>query len=328
MGAEKICTKTRSLFTGIDRPFLVTQSPAMIELIDLVKEVAARLSVALIEGETGTGKELMARALHANSSRHEKPFIAINCSAISELLLESELFGYVKGAFSGAHADKLGLAEGAEGGTLFLDEACAMSQGMQSKILRLLQEKEVLPVGSTRTRKVDIAVIAASNRDLLDLVKRGEFRSDLYYRLKVAFLRVPPLRDRLEDLRPLLEAFLAEYGRKHELPVPEVAGEFFSVLIHHPWAGNVRELENSIGTIYTCVREGRLDRLRAYLTPAPLCSKNEGGQQTPPPLDPERKRTEEALLLCGGNRTAAARLLGIDRRTIQRRIKGWGLGLI
>jgi transcriptional regulator with PAS, ATPase and Fis domain len=325
--SEKEDDHSWSLSTGSDRPRLITRSLEMRELIDLVKLIATRLAVALIEGETGTGKELIARGLHAHSSRHDGPFVAVNCGELADPLLESELCGHVKGAFTGAHSDKRGLVEVAHTGTLFLDEANEMSFPMQRNILRLLEEMEVRPVGATVAKKVDLAIIAASNEDLFDLVRRGRFRKDLYYRLKVAFLRIPPLRERLEDLRLLLQVFLAEYGRKYALPVPNITEELFSVLSHHPWTGNVRELKNSIGTFFTCVREGKFDveRIQAYLTPSPLTATATAPRGIPESEDKERRRTEEALRMLNRNKFAAALYLGIARSTLDRRIEKWGL---
>lgn len=317
-----------SLFAGKDRPPLITKSPAMKELIDLVKVIATRLAVALIEGETGTGKELIARALHAHSPRRDAPFVAVNCAEIAEPLLESELFGHAKGAFTGALSDKRGLVEVAHTGTLFLDEANEMILPMQRKILRLLEEKEVRPVGGTAARKVDITIIAASNQDLFDLVRKGRFREDLYFRLKVAHLRIPPLRERIEDLTLLLNTFLAEYGNCHSLPVPHVTEELLSVLLNHPWKGNVRELKNSIGTLFSSARNGTIDvdRVRTYLAPGPLSNRASGGStECMDPAEWQRRQTEEALERCKWNRVAAALSLGIHRRTLHRRIKKWGL---
>jgi two-component system response regulator HydG len=299
----------------------------MRDLIDLIKVIAARLAVALVEGETGTGKELIARALHAHSPRRDGPFIGINCGELAEPLLESELFGHVKGAFTGAHGDKLGLIEAAHTGTLFLDEAHEMSTAMQRKILRLLEEREVRAVGAPSSRKIDIAVIAASNEDLRGCVSRGLFRKDLYYRLKVAFVRVPPLRERPEDLEFLLNTFLREYASENRLPVPGIGEELLGLLRRHPWTGNVRELRNSVGTFFTSVREGRVDvdLMRAYLDPCPLAASPAGSPEPPRPEDEERRKTEEALRQCAWKKAVTAERLGIARTTLNRRIKKWGM---
>lgn len=327
MGPGKDDDAFSSLFVGPDKPPLISRSPRMRDLIALIRVIAARLAVALIEGETGTGKELIARALHAHSSRRDGPFIGINCSEFSEPLLESELFGHVKGAFTSAHADKIGIVEAAHRGTLFLDETHEMSMAMQRKILRLLEERQVRPVGASSARKVDIAVIAASNEDLMDRVSRGLFRKDLYYRLKVAFVRVPPLRERLEDLELLLECYLRDYASENRLSLPEIGEDLLALLRGHPWTGNVRELRNSIGTFFTSVREGKvdLDLMRTYLSPSPLSAPQDGNSAPSCPGDGERQETEEALRKCAWKKAATAEFLGIARTTLNRRIKKWGM---
>jgi transcriptional regulator with PAS, ATPase and Fis domain len=325
MGPGEDSDPSDTLFVGPDKPPLTFRSRRMRELVALIKVIAARLAVTLVEGETGTGKELIARALHALSPRRDGPFVGLNCGELVEPLLESQLFGHVKGAFTSSHADAQGLIEAAHRGTLFLDEAHEMSPAMQRKILRFLEERQVRPVGASAARKVDIAVIAASNEDLLDLVDRGLFRKDLYFRLKVAFVRVPPLRERLEDLELLLDTFLHEYAQENHLPVPRIGEELLHLLRGHPWTGNVRELRNSIGTFFTSVREGKVDPdlLLAYLNPSPLQGSSNRDESLSPLEEVERRKTEETLRKCDWKKVLVAELLGIARTTLDRRIKKW-----
>jgi DNA-binding NtrC family response regulator len=235
---------------------LLGKSPAMQAVFALIQRVAGGESNVLITGETGTGKELVARAIHFNSRRAKRPFVPVNCAAIPEGLLESELFGHVKGAFTGAVATQRGLFLEAAGGTLFLDEVAAMPVHLQAKVLRAIQEREVRPVGGSETASVDLRLVAASNRDLKALVTAGEFRDDLYYRLAVIPIHLPPLRERGEDIPLLAQAFLHKCAGGATRPIRGFSPEAMARLMTHPWPGNVRELENVVErAVNLCTRE-------------------------------------------------------------------------
>jgi transcriptional regulator with PAS, ATPase and Fis domain len=225
---------------------MVGVSRRISEVLELVHRVAPTTSTVLIQGETGTGKELVARAIHRNSPRAARPFVAINCAALTESLLESELFGHEKGAFTGAIAQKKGKIEIAAGGTLFLDEISELAAGMQAKLLRVLQEREVEPVGGTRSIKVDVRVVAATNRNLQDAVQEGRFRRDLFFRLNVVSITTPPLRERREDICALAESFLEKVSRRYKVPAKALSAPALALLMEYAWPGNVRELENTI----------------------------------------------------------------------------------
>ena len=225
---------------------IVGESVKLRELLELIERVAPTSSTVLIQGESGTGKELVARALHRNSQRASRPLVAINCAAITESLLESELFGHEKGAFTGAIARKKGKLEIAEGGTLFLDEISELAPGMQAKLLRALQEREFDPVGGTRPVKMNVRVIAATNRNLAEEVQKGKFRSDLYYRLNVVSLTTPSLRERREDIPALALRFTAKVSEKYHVPAKTLSADALARLMQYDWPGNVRELENAI----------------------------------------------------------------------------------
>jgi two-component system response regulator HydG len=225
---------------------LVSASAGMRDVIEPLRRVAPTDATLLILGESGTGKELVANAVHENSLRPKGPFTAVNCAAIPENLLESELFGYEKGAFTGAVSRKEGKIASAQGGTLFLDEIAEMHQGLQAKLLRFIQEREIQPLGSSRTHPVDVRIVAATNRDLEENVRRGVFREDLYYRLNVVSVRIPPLRQRREDIPLLAQIFLDSYRKKHGRELRGLSGEAMRLLTGHNWLGNVRELENTI----------------------------------------------------------------------------------
>src|SRR5262245_15772842 len=227
-------------------PGIVGTSPRMHDVYRMVARVAPTTSTVLVQGETGTGKELFARAIHSTSRRSHQPFVPVDCSALAESLLESELFGHVKGAFTGALSDKRGLFEVASGGTCFLDEIGEMSSCVQAKLLRVLQEREVRRVGGTDTFKVDVRVIAATNKDLSALVAEGKFREDLFYRLSVVTIVLPPLRDRREDIPLLAGHFLDAYVAANHQPSCEISREAMSLLVAHDWPGNVRELQHAL----------------------------------------------------------------------------------
>lgn len=312
---------------------LIGHSHKMIELYKEIALVAPSKSIVLITGESGTGKELVARALHRNSSRAAGAFIAVNCGAITETLLESELFGHVKGSFTGASADKRGLFEEANGGTIFLDEIGETSLAVQVKLLRVLQEGEIRRVGTPRSVRVDVRVLAATNRDLEHEVKAGAFREDLYYRLSVVTLRVPPLRERAEDL-PLLAAHALRQAREAGARATTISEDAVAALGRYDWPGNVRELENTIAHAALYVRgnvitpEDLPARIRNHLRSAEPENKIQSMLKDLPSLDElERRYLIHVLQSVGGSRTRAAEVLGIDRRTLYRMADRFGINL-
>ena len=294
----------------------------------------------LIQGESGTGKELIARAIHFNSPRAKKPFVIENCAALPDTLLESELFGHARGAFTGAHKQKRGLLEQADGGTLFLDEIGDMSSEMQKKLLRVLQEGEFRPVGSDRVIKVDVRLLSASNVDLEKLVGEAKFREDLFYRVNVLSVRLPSLRERRDDIPLLAEHLLARAARDAGRPVPVLAHEVTGALVAHHWPGNVRELENEMRRIVLLTQggEARLEHLsqavleRRSTRPGGAAGPaTGGGGETPGDIkqavaDLERRSIETALAQHGGNKSKAAAELGISRFALQRKLDKYGLG--
>jgi two-component system response regulator HydG len=303
---------------------VIGASPVWRRLMTLVEQIADSSATVLIQGESGTGKELVARAIHDRSPRKSGPFVAVNCAALPETLLESELFGYEKGAFTGAAGRKEGRFELADGGTLFLDEVADLSLVTQPKILRVLQEGEIERLGGTRTQRVDVRIVAASNQGLAQMVKDKRFREDLYYRLNVITIAVPPLRDHREDVRLLAQHFLRVYAAKNNRKLDGFSTEAMERLEAYAWPGNVRELENVVERAVVLAREGRID---AEDLPAEV-----GGVKPPPrdaileligtPLDEiEQRLLSETLRITGGNKTQAARLLGIDVRTVARKLE-------
>jgi DNA-binding NtrC family response regulator len=310
---------------------LIGHSPKMIEVYKEIALVAPSRSTVLITGESGVGKELVARALHRNSPRSGGPFVAVNCGAITESLLESELFGHVKGSFTGAVNDKQGLFEEANGGTIFLDEIGETSPGVQVKLLRVLQESEIRRVGGSRSVRVDVRVLAATNRDLESEVKENRFREDLYYRLSVVALRVPPLRDRSEDL-PLLAAHALRRARGAGARATTISEAAVALLAQYYWPGNVRELENTI-------EHAALYARGAVITPEDLPEKirkhdRSDSNRTDPLLEGlpsleelERRYLIHVLQSVGGSRTRAAEVLGIDRRTLYRMAERYAINL-
>ncbi len=300
--------------SGIGDRYLVGSSEAMEALYKIIGTVAESNSTVLIIGESGTGKELVARAIHAKSKRRNKQFVPVNCSALSTSLLESELFGHERGAFTGAVRQKKGLFEIAEGGTLFLDEVSEIAPEIQVKLLRVLQERAFTRVGGTKLVNVDVRVIAATNRDLEKLTESGAFRKDLYYRLNVIPIRTPPLRERLSDMRELVAHFVEKICRREEIDVPSVTDEFVERLKLYKWPGNVRELENLIERLII------LNRPRVLNT---SLLENESGFNVRllRGSESERERIIGALKLCKGNKTETAKILGMPRRTLYHKIE-------
>ncbi|MBW2268805.1 MAG: sigma-54-dependent Fis family transcriptional regulator [Deltaproteobacteria bacterium] len=311
-----------------DRPIVAT-SEAMIELLELMERAAAYKTTVLITGESGTGKEVLARAVHAQSPRCQAPFIAVNCGAIPEALLESELFGHAKGAFTGADRARRGLVAEAEGGTLFLDEIGELPLALQVKLLRVLQEEEVRPVGETKTRAVDVRVIAATSRDLEAEVREGRFREDLFYRLNVVHLAVPPLRERPRDVPLLFDHFLARFRETLGKPVRGIDDNALERLVTYGWPGNVRELEN---VIERAIILADADTIGLHELPANIVSPAKGKSGSSGDLSLKRARREaeivvirRALRATEGNRTHAARRLQISHRALLYKIKDYGI---
>jgi two-component system response regulator PilR (NtrC family) len=313
---------------------LIGKSPAMERVFELIKKVAPAKTSVLVAGESGTGKELVARALHSLSPRERGPFIAVNCGAIPETLLESELFGHVRGAFTGAHTDKEGLFAAANAGTLFLDEIGEVSQAMQVRLLRVLQERRVKKVGGTQEEEIDVRIVAASNRDLEAEVERGAFRRDLFYRLNVIEVHLPPLRVRREDVPLLVEHFIKKHSATLGRTIAGIHPDALATLCDYDYPGNVRELENLIERAVTLestdrISRGALGELAARSTTRPLANPAEllpaeGVDLDRLVADYERGFLEAALARAG-SRKAAARLLGISFRSLRYRLQKLGL---
>jgi two-component system response regulator AtoC len=312
-----------------DRP-IVAASQAMIEVLEVVERAAEFKATVLLTGESGTGKEVLARAIHAQSGRRAEAFVALNCGAIPETLLESELFGHAKGAFTGADRARRGLVVEADGGTLFLDEIGELPPGLQVKLLRVLQEEEVRPLGDSKSLRVDARVIAATSRDLENDVGQGRFRQDLFYRLNVVRIRVPALRERREDIPVLVDHFLERFRQALAKPARGIADDALDRLVAYAWPGNVRELENVIERAMI-LAEGDRITLRD-LPPNVVSPERPAGGPGAGDLSLRRARKaleaeliERALRATGGNRTHAARLLEISHRALLYKIKEYGL---
>ncbi len=310
---------------------LVGTSAAMRRVLELIDIVSATDSAVLIQGESGTGKELVARAIHYSGARASRQFIAINCAALPEALLESELFGYSKGAFTGAATDHKGLFEEADGGTLLLDEIGDMPLLLQGKLLRVLQEGEIRRVGSAAVRRVDVRILASTNRSLPDLIRDGRFREDLFYRLNVIPLAIPPLRERSEDIIALCRHFLTMHAGKLGRPPQTLTADALQVALHYDWPGNVRELENVIERAVTLTSslEISADEFQRILglghaTPRPAAAPP-AATETGSLQNAERDTILRALREAGGNQTRAAIALGMGRNTLWRKMKKYGI---
>jgi len=302
---------------------LIGKSPSMQKIYDLIERIHESSNNVLITGESGTGKDLVAKAIHYSGTRKEGPFIAVNCAAIPETLLESELFGYKRGAFTDAKTDKKGLIFGATEGTLFLDEITEMSPLLQAKLLRVIEEKEVRPLGDTNAHPIDVRIISASNRDMKDHIHHGRFREDLYYRLKVIDIELPPLRERREDIPLLIQHFISKLGKEPKR-VSGVSEDALKILINYSWPGNVRELENIIQRAMTLSQ-------REVILPEDLPSSLlqevdenlvEKGLRVKYTLDQlEKEYIKKVLIEVGGNKSKAAERLGLDRKTLYRKLE-------
>jgi two-component system, NtrC family, response regulator HydG len=323
----------RELRRQLDERFgfegLIGNSPRMRDLIARLKAFAPTRATVLVLGENGTGKELVAKAVHTNSPRKHKPFVAMNCAALNENLLDDEMFGHEPGAFTGADRLRKGRFEYANGGTLFLDEIGDMPPTLQAKLLRVLENGEVSRIGSNDTIKVDVRLVAATNRDLEQMIKEGKFRQDLYYRLRVGLLRIPPLRERGKDVVFLTTHFLEEFARRYGKKVPKVSNGVWTAFKNYSWPGNVRELRNQVESMVIQDQDGTLD-VDDLQEGDPLReATTETGAAGPdhlvgrPLTEVERYYAEKTLELAGGNREEAAKLLGIGERTLYRQMQEW-----
>ncbi len=311
---------------------ILGNSPAIRNVLDVVTRVAPTDSTVLVSGESGTGKELLSRALHYCSLRAGGPFLSVNCAAFPEALLESELFGYAKGAFTGANQSKLGLIEVCNRGTFFLDEIGEISPEMQVKLLRVLEDGKVLPVGATEPKQVDVRFICATNKDLEEEVAAGRFRADLFYRINVLPITLPPLRERRKDIPLLAAHFLVKYSKKIGRPIRSISESVQERLLSHHWPGNVRELENTIQRAVTLARGDTLEDMSLIPRGVARAVGNEpvlpaeGIDLESVLADLERSYLHAALERCNGHLTNAAKLLGISFRAIRYKIKKYGMG--
>jgi DNA-binding NtrC family response regulator len=303
---------------------LIGQSVAMLQILDLVRRVGPTDSTVLITGESGTGKELVARAIRDHSPRRDKPFVTVDCGALVGTLFESELFGHVKGSFTGATSMKHGRFELANGGTIFFDEIANVSTDIQAKLLRVIQEREFTRVGATQVIPIDVRILAATSRNLPDEIREDRFREDLFYRLCVVPIILPPLRQRREDIPLLARYFLQKHGVRQGNKIRGFSEEALEALVRHDWPGNVRELENAIERAVVLARAD-------VITPAdllyygPLLKPEADGDHLPALANVEKEHIARTLRHHAGNRTAAAKTLGIDRKTLWRKIQAYGL---
>ena len=305
---------------------IVGASAAMQQVYALIRQAAAGDIAILIRGESGTGKELVAKALHFNGRRKEGPFLAVNCAAVPETLIESELFGHERGAFSGATTCHIGCFERANGGTILLDEITDMRPALQAKLLRVLQEREIQRVGGTTTIPIDVQVIAVTNRDPQEVMRSGDFREDLYYRIAAYPIVIPPLRERSEDIPLLAEHFLKRCAARYQRAVSDISADTLLLLLQYDWPGNVRELEAAIGRAVLLETTGAL---QPGSLPPELVPAGAGGGAQPAPIRPlaqiERQALAHALVVSGYNVAAAAQALEIDRSTLYRKLKKYAL---
>lgn len=329
---EKLLRRSRYLQEELEAKYqfedIIGKSPKMQEVFKLISQVAPTKSTVLISGESGTGKELIARAIHFHSPREKEPLIVVSCAALPETLLESELFGHVKGAFTGAHRDRRGRFELADGGTIFLDEVGAMSLNLQAKLLRVLQEKEFERVGGTGSIPVDVRIIAATNQDLKKAIEEGTFREDLYYRLNVVPIHLPPLRERKDDIPLLAYHFLRRYSQELRKNIKEVTPEALELMVNYDWPGNIRELENAIERAIVL---GTGERLPADALPLPLANEsaikkiddNLSYQEAKKEIlqSFEKRFFSKVLSKARGNVSQAARLAQLDRKNLYQKMK-------
>ena len=314
-----------------DRQNMIGQSAAMVRLLEIVEQVAPTEATILITGDSGTGKEMIANAIHANSNRKNAPFVKINCAALTETLLESELFGHEKGAFTGADRKREGKFLQADGGSIFLDEVSEMSPAMQVKLLRVLQERELTRVGGSEVLKVDVRVIAASNKDLKKEIQQARFREDLFYRLNVVALAVPRLRERPEDIPLMAQHFLKMFAQKNSKSISGFTPQAMQKLGQYAWPGNVRELMNAVERAVVLSRAETVgadelvfpmaDQISADDQVPGRLSRTTGGSENLPLTEVEKRTILEALAGAGGNKSEAARRLGITRKTLRKKLE-------
>ncbi len=331
---EKLEKENVSLRKQLDSKFgmenIVGESSVMREVFDVVQQVAQSRATVLILGESGTGKEMVAKAIHQLSPRAKQPMVSVHCAALSATLLESELFGHERGAFTGAHERRIGRFEQAQGGTLFLDEIGEIDASLQIKLLRFLGERTFERVGSNKTLTADVRVVAATNKDLEAMVKAGTFREDLYFRLKIVELYLPPLRDRMEDVPLLAKSFLREFAKENAKTVPDFTADALEMLLKHRWPGNVRELRSAIESAVVMCRGERISArdlprtVRSEMSPSNessrLLAKNDLTVK-----EAEKQLIIRALKETGGNRTLAAKKIGMPRRTFHRKLHTYHL---
>jgi DNA-binding NtrC family response regulator len=335
--AEELREKTEQLERRLEmaeaRPTLIFKSKPMQEIDELINAMAPSDANALIVGESGVGKEVIANAIHTRSRRAGKPMVKLNCAAFPQTMIEGELFGYVKGAFTGAMQDFPGMIAAADGGTLFLDEISDMPAELQTRFLRVLQEREYRPLGSTQTLKADFRAIASTNRPIAQALAENRLRSDLYYRLNTFQIEVPPLRKRKQDIPPLIAAFVRQFAQQLGKPEPDISPEAFQKLLDYSWPGNVRELQNAIEYAVVLARQGMIDvkelpseiQLPTALQQTELAALPRSGVQTLD--DVERTAIIQALAECHGNKKKAAELLGIQRPTLYNKMKRYAIEL-
>ncbi|MBI5367840.1 MAG: sigma-54-dependent Fis family transcriptional regulator [Planctomycetes bacterium] len=313
---------------GSGGPELVGRSRGLRQVLELIDQVKDRTCNVFIQGESGTGKELVARAIHNAGALRKGPFVAVNCAGLAPSVLEAQLFGHERGAFTGATASSPGLFRAADGGTLFLDEVTEIDCALQPKLLRAVQEREVLPVGGTQALPVSVRIVAATNRDLVEAVASGAFREDLFYRLCVVPILIPPLRERPEDIPDLIAHFMRRFGPADGQPERVLSPAAREFLTAYPWPGNIRELQNVVERIFVTSRASRIDV--EHLPATIRCRRAVAPEVTAlPPVasyaDAERKLIEQALLEAGGNKSRAARMLGIERQRLTRKLRKFGL---
>jgi DNA-binding NtrC family response regulator len=300
---------------------MVGSSPKMVEIYKTISLAAPTDATVLIEGETGTGKELIARMIHRNSRRAAQPFVPVDCGAIAPSLLESELFGTLKGAYTGADRDRMGVFEAAAGGTVFLDEIGDIDLGFQLKLLRFLQEREVRPLGSSRPRKVDVRVVAATNKDVQKLVDEGKFREDLWYRLNVVRLTVPPLCERPSDIPLLVHCFLKRYNERYKFET-KLIDSGLKAMTEYSWPGNIRQLQHLVERLTILAPGGRIDGDAVRAAIEQMDSRDSSSETL---ADTETEQIRRVLAATNGNKSRAAKILGIERKTLYRKLEKMGL---
>jgi transcriptional regulator with PAS, ATPase and Fis domain len=300
---------------------MIGSSPRMIDIYKTLSKVAPTDATVLIEGETGTGKELIARMIHANSKRTQQPFVPVDCGAIAPSLLESELFGTLKGAYTGADRDRMGVFEAAHSGTVFLDEIGDIDLGFQLKLLRFLQEREIRPLGSSRAKKVDVRVIAATNKDVQKLVDEGKFREDLWYRLNVVRLTVPPLCERASDIPLLVHYFLKRYNERYKLDT-KLTDSGVKAMEEYSWPGNIRQLQHMMERLTILAPGGRIDDGAVRQSIDQMDSRDHTSDSL---ADTEAEQIRRVMAATNGNKSRAAKVLGIERKTLYRKLERMGL---